>query len=92
MRTVFVSTDTNRIRAVKQQLDQLVENTRLQDGEGTDDWTIVGEPNQVQDKIALYQERLGMTHMIATRLRIGGMDEAVLRESVSLLAELVAAR
>ncbi len=92
MRTVFVSTDTNKIRAVKQQLDQLTENTRLQDGEGADDWTIVGEPNQVQDKIALYQERLGMTHMIATRLRIGGMDEAVLRESVSLLAEIVAAR
>ena len=92
MRTVFVSTDHNRISAVKKQLGELAENTRLRNGEGLDDWTIIGEPDEVQEKIALYQERLGMTHMIATRLRVGGMDESVLRESVSLLAELVVAR
>jgi alkanesulfonate monooxygenase SsuD/methylene tetrahydromethanopterin reductase-like flavin-dependent oxidoreductase (luciferase family) len=89
MRTVFVSKDAKTVAAVKEEISQRTENSRLVEGEGADDWTIVGEPNEVEDKIGLYQERLGMTHMVATRARIGGIEEPVLRESVALLAEIV---
>ncbi|NOX51114.1 MAG: LLM class flavin-dependent oxidoreductase [Gammaproteobacteria bacterium] len=92
MRTVFVSEDVNMLKTIRQQLAMRVENSRLQAGETVNDWTIVGEPIQVADTIADYQERVGMTHLIATRLRIGGLEEGVLRGSVQLLAELVGAR
>ena len=91
MRTVFVSRDPKTLAAVREELAQRTENARLVEGESSEDWTIVGEPQEVMDKIGAYQERLGMTHMVATRLRIGGMQEPVLRESVALLAEIVAA-
>ncbi|MEM9620066.1 MAG: LLM class flavin-dependent oxidoreductase [Pseudomonadota bacterium] len=92
MRTVFVSRDTRLLQRLRDMLQQQVDNSRLQEGEGVEDWTIVGEPNAVLDQISAYQEQLGMSHMIATRLRVRGMDESDLRASVALLAELVAAR
>lgn len=92
MRTVFVSRDRSMLKQVREELSHRTENARLAEGENTDDWTIVGEPEEVLDKIALYEERLGMTHMVATRLRIGGIDEPVLRDSVALLAETIARR
>jgi len=91
MRTVFVSRDAKTLATVRDEFAQRTENARLVEGESSEDWTIVGEPHEVMDKIAAYQERLGMTHMVATRLRIGGIPEPVLRESVALLAELVSA-
>jgi len=91
MRTVFVSKNPRTVSALREALAQRTENARLMEGEGVDDWTLAGAPNEVLDKIAAYAERLGMTPMIATRLRIGGVDEPVLRRSVGLLAETVGA-
>ncbi len=87
MRTVFVSNDRRMLKQVKQALQEQVDNARLQTGEGVADWTIVGEPAEVREQVAAYRETLGMTHMIATRLRISGLEESVLRTSVGLLAE-----
>ena len=92
MRTVFVSKDAATLADVKEALSKRTENARLVEGESAEDWTIVGEPNEVLDKIASYQEQLGLTHMVATRLRIGGMAEPVMRQSVALLAEIVGGR
>jgi alkanesulfonate monooxygenase SsuD/methylene tetrahydromethanopterin reductase-like flavin-dependent oxidoreductase (luciferase family) len=92
MRTVFVSRDRSMLKQVREELSQRTENARLQAGEQTEDWTIVGEPTEVLEQIALYQERLGMSHMVATRLRIGGIPEPVLRDSVALLAETIGGR
>ena len=89
MRTVFVSKDQKEVDEVKQMLAARTDNTRLQAGESYDDWTIVGTRSEVEDKIALYQERLGMTHMVATRLRVSGIPSERLRTSVALLADLV---
>jgi alkanesulfonate monooxygenase SsuD/methylene tetrahydromethanopterin reductase-like flavin-dependent oxidoreductase (luciferase family) len=66
-----------------------VDNARLEAGETVDDWTIIGEPEYVHERIEAYRHRLGMTHLIATRLRIGGVPETALRASVASLAELV---
>ena len=89
MRTVFVSTDENRLLKVRAELAQHSENARMKDGESHEDWTIVGTPEQVLEKLDTYQTRLGMTHMVATRLRIGGIPEEALRESVALLAKIL---
>lgn len=105
MRTVYVSENAAELRAVKKALAEgsdsarlknaRPKNARLKEGETFEDWTIIGGAHEVQDKIALYQERLGMTHMIATRLRIPGMiaglDEAAAQASMARLAELVVA-
>ncbi|NKC01478.1 MAG: LLM class flavin-dependent oxidoreductase [Pseudomonadales bacterium] len=89
MRTVFVSKDQKEIDEVKVALTERTDNARLQAGESYEDWTIVGTPSEVEDKIGLYQARLGMTHMVATRLRVSGLADGMLTTSVALLAEIV---
>jgi alkanesulfonate monooxygenase SsuD/methylene tetrahydromethanopterin reductase-like flavin-dependent oxidoreductase (luciferase family) len=90
MRTVFVSKDAGETQRVRETVAARTDNARLADGEGVEDWTIVGTPGEVRDQLERYRETLGMTHLIATRLRIGGIPEPTLRESVGLLAEIVA--
>ena len=87
MRTVFVSRDAAQCKQLRELLTAQADNTRLQAGESIDDWTIIGEPNFVRERVQVYQQSLGMTHMIATRIRLGGIQEPVLRASVALLAE-----
>ena len=87
MRTVFVSRDAAQCARLRDTLSEQAENSRLQAGESLDDWTIIGEPEFVRERVQMYQESLGMTHMIATRIRVGGIEEPILRRSVGLLAE-----
>ena len=87
MRTVFVSRDAAQCKQLRESLATQADNTRLQDGETIDDWSIIGEPSFVRERVQAYQQSLGMTHMIATRIRLGGLQEPVLRASVALLAE-----
>ncbi len=92
MRTVFVSTDSAVLADVKRMMAERSDNARLAEHEDVDDWTIIGTPDEVSGKIDEYQARLGMTHLVATRLRIGGLDARLMRDSVALLAETVGAR
>jgi len=87
MRTVFVSRDASLLQRVRDEVALRTENTRLEAGASVADWTVIGEPEEVADKLAAYQSTLGMTHLIATRLRISGLAERVLRDSVVLLAD-----
>jgi alkanesulfonate monooxygenase SsuD/methylene tetrahydromethanopterin reductase-like flavin-dependent oxidoreductase (luciferase family) len=89
MRTVYVSRDAAEVAQLRQRLEQESENSRLQPGETLDDWTLIGDPAFVRDGIQRYQETLGMTHMVVTRLRLSGLPDAQLRNSVALLAESV---
>jgi len=88
MRTVFVGEDSSQIRKLRSALSEQMDNDRLLAGETLDDWAIIGERQAVEDKIAEYQEQLGMTHMIATRVRLGGIAKSSLRQSVAMLAEI----
>ena len=90
MRTVFVCDDSAEIAALTDRLSQEVDNTRLAPGETVDDWTLIGDRVFVRDVIQRYQETLGMTHLVATRLRLPGLAESKLRASVALLAETLA--
>ena len=90
MRTVFVSRDAGQCQRLRETLTAQADNSRLQDDEDIDDWTIIGEPSFVRERVQEYQQSLGMTHMIATRIRLGGLEEPMLRASVALLAETLA--
>ncbi len=97
MRTVFVSRDAARLDRVRDALATQVATMRAQANdamrtrmpETVEEWGIVGTPEQVLARISEYRSRLGMTHLIATRLRIGGIDAEVLEDSIHTLAEIV---
>ena len=94
MRTLFVAEDATLLARVREQLEQSarqVASSRLRRGISLapDDWAIVGEPNEVRDKVAAYVEQLGVTHLIVTRLRIGGMEAGAIERSVQVAAEVL---
>jgi alkanesulfonate monooxygenase SsuD/methylene tetrahydromethanopterin reductase-like flavin-dependent oxidoreductase (luciferase family) len=68
---------------------QATEAMRTRMPETVDEWGIVGTPPQVLARIAEYRRSLGMTHLIATRLRIGSIETDALEESIHTLAEIV---
>ena len=93
MRTLFVSEDRRLVDRVRDQLGlaarRLASGPRPGVSLDADDWAIVGDPADVRDKVAAYVATLGMTHLIVTRLRIGGVDAAVLEQSVRTAAQLL---
>jgi alkanesulfonate monooxygenase SsuD/methylene tetrahydromethanopterin reductase-like flavin-dependent oxidoreductase (luciferase family) len=99
MRTVFVSESEARIDRVREALAVQLTTMRAQAAgdmrarmpQAIDEWGIVGTPSQVFARINVYRRVLGMTHLIATRLRIGGIDADELEDSMQTLTELVRA-
>ena len=94
MRTVFVAEDAKLLANVREQLSisaRQLATSGIRKGLSlaADDWAIVGEPSEVQDRVAAYVEELGMTHLIVTRLRIGRLPAAALERSVQMAAELL---
>jgi alkanesulfonate monooxygenase SsuD/methylene tetrahydromethanopterin reductase-like flavin-dependent oxidoreductase (luciferase family) len=97
MRTVFVSEESgllDRVRdALKAQVlamrSQATDTMRARMPETVDEWGVVGTPEQVRARVDDYRRELGMTHLIATRLRIGGIESNVIEESMHTLAEIV---
>lgn len=91
MRTVFVGENEAQLARLKtevlEQMHALARPDAWQDGESVDDCAIIGTPAQVRDKVARYQQELGMTHLIATRLRVKGLSEETARASVELLVK-----
>lgn len=96
MRTVFVSNDKRELERVRDLLERQAGETRRQAStaiarrmpDRVDDWALIGSPLQVGEGIAEYRETLGMTHLVATRLRISGFQDSALELSLQLLAEL----
>ena len=88
MRSVFVCKDSKILKRIKHEVQEKTENTRLKEGDIIDDWVIIGEPDEVSDKIEQYMEELGMNYLIASRIRVSGIDARMLEESVSLLAHV----
>ena len=87
MRTVFLGRRRRELDELKARLDA-AGRPRRDDRAGVDDWAIVGDRGFVAAKLDEYREALGVTHMVVTRLRIGGIGERRLRESVAEVAEL----
>lgn len=98
MRTIFVGDDTAHIATVRELLERRMAAMQQQSGalvrtlpRRLDDWAIVGSPRQVRDAIARYRERLGMTHLVATRLLLADTDGAEYEDSLRALVELASA-
>ena len=87
MRTVFLGHRRREVDELKARLDS-AGRPRSDDRAAVDDWAIVGDRGFVAAKLDEYREVLGATHMVVTRLRIGGIDEERLRKSVAEVAEL----
>ncbi len=89
MRTVFVSERGDDIAALRKRLAATKLPTGRKPHAPVDDWAVIGEANYVADKLAEYKEALTATHLVVTRLRLDGVDEPKLRESVARIVELV---
>lgn len=94
MRTVYVADDQAESDALKERLRTLPPRPRArkepgQEQHSVDDWAIVGDAGYVREQVASYRESLGMTHLIATRMRLPGLDPDRVRRSVSRLPDVL---
>ena len=89
MRTIYVTTDANEATSIRARLAELPRprDTRPDDVDG---WAIIGDAAYVREQVKRYREQLGMTHLIATRMRLPGLDPERVRRSVALLPEVLA--
>ena len=97
MRTIFISKDRNVLSKVREKLDAETRSRagspvlaiRQSSGANSDDWALVGEPEEVEDKLFLYKERLSLTHVIATRTRLSYLTDREAESSLHHLAVIV---
>ena len=87
MRTVFIGRSRREVEAVRQGLAD-AGRPRRDDQADVDDWALVGDRGHVAAKFDEYQEVLGATHIVVTRLRIGGIAEQRLMASIADVLEL----
>ena len=87
MRSVFVCENRREADAVRDRLSKM-ENSRISPDASVDDWAVIGDEGFVRDALTEYRETLGMTHLVATRLRIGGLPEARIRASLEAVARI----
>ena len=96
MRTAFISRSRARLRVARERLaEQAASLARspvgaIRRGAGArpDDWALVGEPEAVRDRIECYRERFTMTHLVASRTRLPGLDPGDFERSLEHLAAL----
>ncbi len=89
MRTVFISEDAGRVSAVREKLAALpAPPFRKGPQPAPEDWCLLGSASQVADQLARYREALDMTHLVAVRPRVSGIDTAWLTDSFAALADL----
>ena len=88
LRTIFVSEQAGLIAALRERLGRAKTATGNEPRAAVDDWAMIGDGKYVTDKFAEYREALDTTDMIVTRLRLDGIDDRDLRQSVARVAEL----
>lgn len=87
MRTLLISEDDRLCRDVKDALAAEVRHRMREEDADPDQWTIVGSKQYVTEKIAEYQETLGLNYLIA-RGRIPGVSNDQQVASHEQLAQL----
>lgn len=93
MRTTFISEDADLLASVRDRLTAAATAPASASGAAPaiEEWAIVGTPEQALAAITHYRRTIGMTHLIATRLRIPGIAETSLMRSLELLQQVRAA-
>jgi alkanesulfonate monooxygenase SsuD/methylene tetrahydromethanopterin reductase-like flavin-dependent oxidoreductase (luciferase family) len=97
IRTVFATRDAcaaSRVRgALEEQARALAADGRSwiarAAGAPLDEWALIGEPARIADLIARYQERIGLSHLIA-RVQVPGAEPIEVEGSLEMIAELAA--
>ncbi|MEP5764345.1 MAG: LLM class flavin-dependent oxidoreductase [Halieaceae bacterium] len=92
MRTVFVSEDAKSCQLVRDKLAALPA-APLRDGPApaVDDWCLLGSAAEVQQRLHDYRQALGLTHLIAVRPRVSGIESTSLAESFASFSQLTPA-
>ena len=90
MRTVFLARSSRQGQALRERVHREASKTgRLEEDATVDDWTIIGDRHFVADRIAEYRERLKVSHLIVTRLRISGVERSDVEASMTELSEFI---
>ena len=94
MRTLFISDDRElRERARKLVSTGYQARVDMLGGEpepDIDQLACIGSTQTVVEQIEDLRKRLGMTHFVAARIRIAGLDDSALGDSMRALAEIAA--
>jgi alkanesulfonate monooxygenase SsuD/methylene tetrahydromethanopterin reductase-like flavin-dependent oxidoreductase (luciferase family) len=85
MRTVFLTDDTAQANAVKATLARGMPASSRHTPAAVDAWAIVGDRQQVRDKLAEYIDRLALSHLIVRAGIPGVSEEQQLRSHAALL-------
>ncbi len=89
MRTVFIADQADRLSRVREKLAALpAPPFRKGPQPAPEDWCLLGTAAQVAEQIAAYQDALNMTHLVAVRPRVPGIETGWLTDSFAALAEI----
>jgi alkanesulfonate monooxygenase SsuD/methylene tetrahydromethanopterin reductase-like flavin-dependent oxidoreductase (luciferase family) len=90
MRTVFVTRDARETADVRARVQAEAERSgRLAAGARVADWALIGEASEVRELADEYRRQLGVTELIVTRLRVGGVSaERMAANAAEALAAL----
>jgi alkanesulfonate monooxygenase SsuD/methylene tetrahydromethanopterin reductase-like flavin-dependent oxidoreductase (luciferase family) len=89
MRTVFISEDPSRCNFVTAGLASAPRPGIARNGDASvSDWALIGNREQVRAGLLNYREQLAMSHLIAVRPRMRGIEESWQLESLQALQDL----
>lgn len=84
MRTLFVTNDGAETRFLREKLAAVGwQNARLSAATDVEQWAFIGESGYIRERVAELRERLGVTHLIVTRLRLSGISLGRLEENAA---------
>ena len=89
MRSVLIADDDRLLRRVREGLAGSARGPAGIEAGPVADWALIGTATQVHDQLLEYQQQLGVTHLIATRIRLEGLPAAAMESSLAALRELV---
>ena len=84
MRIVHISESASELKAIRDELN----NFRIQrqsidlESQNDESWTIIGSRSEVKEKITEYVVMFSMDYLVVSRLRIPGLPEQSVRESL----------
>ena len=90
MRSMFVTDSATEADRVRSAMSEQAAHVARRQSDAVEDWAIVGDRIYVRDKIDEYRDRLGVSDLVVTRLRIQGMAPDALQRSLARVAELTA--
>jgi len=92
MRSIYLTDSRREAERVRESLEAAARARRLPgslSAAPVETWAIIGDAGHLEARVAEYRERLGMTHLLVTRLRLEGLDRDAVERSVARVGELL---